>query len=506
MTGTIASLLIAGLVASSSAPQRVALLVGNNHGALGRPALAYAEDDAREMQVVLQELAGVGQSELLLADGPAALELAFDRVAAVVQRSSGPTTLIFYYSGHADGSALHMNGGRYSYERLRQRLGGSGAQLFVAIVDACGSGQLVRAKGGQAVPVIDLDVSYLDRTLKGGVVLTSSGPGELAQESEELQGSFFTHYLISGLRGAADTSGDGRVSLDEAYQFVYHQTLARTQSSLLGPQHPSYGVNLDGRGELVLAWRDQGGSTLLLPAAARGRYFVRSKRSSRIVAELEKLPEQELRISLTPGSYEITRLEPPTLWATSIELTRGAEHLLDPASMVGTPLSSRLAKGSEPSWEVGAAFRAGTGYLIDSTPLYGGEVSLAWRLRPFEFGGRIGVRTSSYRRRDAIEVELVEGSLRAFGVFVAEPFGGLDLHGGFEVGWGWVRQRGQQASQVQAVEGPIAPLALIVGARKRWGPVALSVRGDGGVVVRESSEALGARWTAGLSLGAAYVW
>jgi uncharacterized caspase-like protein len=56
----------------------------------------------------------------------------------------------------------------------------------------------------------------------GEVVITSSSADELSQESDEVGGSYFTHYLLSGLRGAADTSGDGEVTLDEAYRYVYY--------------------------------------------------------------------------------------------------------------------------------------------------------------------------------------------------------------------------------------------------------------------------------------------
>ena len=41
--------------------------------------------------------------------------------------------------------------------------------------------------------------------------LTSSAETESAQESDRIRASYFTHYLISGFRGAADLSGDGSI-------------------------------------------------------------------------------------------------------------------------------------------------------------------------------------------------------------------------------------------------------------------------------------------------------
>ena len=52
-------------------------------------------------------------------------------------------------------------------------------------------------------------------------MITSSAAREAALESAEIEASFFSHHLISGLRGAADTSGDGLVTLAEAYQYAF---------------------------------------------------------------------------------------------------------------------------------------------------------------------------------------------------------------------------------------------------------------------------------------------
>jgi hypothetical protein len=44
---------------------------------------------------------------------------------------------------------------------------------------------------------------------RGTVELRASSLGEAAQESAELSGAVFTHFLISGLRGGADAAGRG---------------------------------------------------------------------------------------------------------------------------------------------------------------------------------------------------------------------------------------------------------------------------------------------------------
>ena len=116
--------------------------------------------------------------------------------------------------------------------------------MGITILDACASGAITRLKGGRPHPAFLTDASS---QVKGYAFLTSSSENEAAQESERLQGSFFTQALLTGLRGAADVSGDGRVTLGEAYQFAFTETLAQTTSTQGGAQHPAYDIKMAAR-------------------------------------------------------------------------------------------------------------------------------------------------------------------------------------------------------------------------------------------------------------------
>jgi len=80
--------------------------------------------------------------------------------------------------------------------------------------------------------------TWTDSELKGEglALLTASSANEDAQESDELKGSFFSHALISGLLGAADSNGDGDVVLEEAYHHAYESTLRATSRHPGGPR------------------------------------------------------------------------------------------------------------------------------------------------------------------------------------------------------------------------------------------------------------------------------
>ena len=170
----------------------------------------------------------------LMGCGPAFSELAPKLKEA--QNSAQRLELVMYYSGHSDTEGLLLGPERFSYRELKKSLDTLPADVRIAILDACSSGAMTRQKGGTKRPPFMVDAS---NRVHGYAVLTSSSEDEAAQESDRIRASFFTHYLISGLRGAGDLSEDGRVTLNEAYHFAFHETLTRTQRTLGGAQHPA---------------------------------------------------------------------------------------------------------------------------------------------------------------------------------------------------------------------------------------------------------------------------
>ena len=212
--------------------QRYALVVGANAGGADRPRLRYAISDAERFARVMIEIGGVAPSNEVVLRQPKVGELvhaleALTRRVADAKRAAagGRTEVVVYYSGHADEQGLLLGDDRYSYRSLRERLDEIPADVRIAVLDACASGAFTRIKGGRARPPFLVDESA---AMRGHAFLTSSAETEAAQESDRIHASYFTHFLISGFRGAADLSGDGKVTLSEAYQFAFNETLGRT--------------------------------------------------------------------------------------------------------------------------------------------------------------------------------------------------------------------------------------------------------------------------------------
>ena len=230
-----------------------------------------------------------------------ALDLLTRRVNEGRRRAGGRTEVIVYYSGHADEKGLLLGDDRYSYRTLRDRLDQIPADVRIAVLDACSSGAFTRVKGGKARPAFLVDESS---DMRGHAFLTSSSETEAAQESDRIHASYFTHYLISGFRGAADLSGDGKVTLNEAYQFAFNETLGRTVDTKGGAQHPSYDINMSGTGDVVMTDVRQTTATLVLGEELEGRFFIRTA-AQELVVELYKPRGRKVELAIEPGDYEV---------------------------------------------------------------------------------------------------------------------------------------------------------------------------------------------------------
>ena len=66
----------------------------------------------------------------------------------------------------------------------------------------------------------------------------------------ELGHGLFTHYLVQGLRGAADLDRDGIVSLQELYQYLEEQVSQKSRA-IGGNQHPVMKGELEGLMPLI---------------------------------------------------------------------------------------------------------------------------------------------------------------------------------------------------------------------------------------------------------------
>jgi hypothetical protein len=334
--------------------QRYALIVGANFGGADRPLLKYGVSDAERFARVMVDLGGVAPEHNMVLRQPKLREL-LDAIDLLTRRvtdaarlaapGTARTEVVIYYSGHADEKGLLLGEDRYSYRSLRDRLDQIPADVRIAVLDACASGAFTRIKGGTARAPFLVDQSA---TMRGHAFLTSSAATEVAQESDRIRASYFTHYLVSGLRGAADMSGDGRVSLNEAYQFAFSETLGRTVDSRGGAQHPSYDINMSGTGDVVMTDVRQMSATLVLAEDIDGRFFIRSA-SQELIAEVYKPLGRTVALGVEPGIYEVRVERDKTALVAKTTVVDGSRLVINRMQFGPTTLEPTRARGDVPA-------------------------------------------------------------------------------------------------------------------------------------------------------------
>ena len=404
--------------------QRFALVVGANDGGPGHDRLRYAGSDARSMAGVLAQLGGVRAQDavLLLEPSPAALTQALKQLGGRIAEARKPghrLELVFYYSGHSDEVGLLLGSQKLDYPVLRAAIERTAADVTIAILDSCSAGAFTRQKGGvhQLPFLVDTSVR-----VSGHAFLASSSENEAAQESDRIGSSFFTYFFISGLRGAADVSGDGRVTLNEAYNFAFNETLAGTERTVGGAQHPAYEIQLSGTGDVVMTDLREPSARLQLPRALQGRIHVRAP-DGVLASELTKHGGAEIILALSPGSYRITVESGGSYYETRGTLITGQTTPLPTATLVRLAGEPTLPRGgpssrapsvladeieTEPLW---APVSFSLIPRLSTNRLYGPRVQNAFafnllygretRLRGLELG-----TLASLRSEDAIGLQL----------------------------------------------------------------------------------------------------
>jgi hypothetical protein len=335
-----------------AAAERTLLAVGSNNGLGHEAPLLHAVDDARRVAALCTELGGVGQSSTrVLADpSPAAV---LQAVAALGAAGAGagagaggarPQTVFIYISSHGDDQSLHFGGERLPLGDLQAAVAALPAPLKVMVIDACRSPGM-RDKGLERTPSFAVSLPASPGEHEGLVTVLASRRGETAHESARLEGGVFTHYLVSGLRGAADRDGDRRVTLAEAYEFAYGRTLARSVAATGAPQRPEMLLSLRGSGPLVVTQLDPARSRLSLPAGGDAHYFVYTKGSSAVVAEAWGRPEGVTTLALPAGRFVVQRQLGAGHGAAEVGLPFGGESNLTVAAFVPVTPERMLERG-----------------------------------------------------------------------------------------------------------------------------------------------------------------
>ncbi|OPX36579.1 MAG: hypothetical protein B1H11_07180, partial [Desulfobacteraceae bacterium 4484_190.1] len=221
----------------------------NDYQNSGIPDLEYAVADAGAVYDYLHNNMKVPQDHIFSLYNKQAGKQEVEKVLGDIlpKKAKPQDTVIIYYSGHGapypdpsspDGDGVSkylltsdtdpesMWATAVEMESIRKIFNRLSSERVVFLADTCYSG----ASGGKSFALSTRAVmnnGFLERLAegRGKVIITASGAGELATEDPDLGGGHgvFTYYLLEGLKGAAETDGDGLITAGEVYQYVYRK-------------------------------------------------------------------------------------------------------------------------------------------------------------------------------------------------------------------------------------------------------------------------------------------
>jgi hypothetical protein len=244
--------------------QKSALIIATaEYQDTGLAALNAPGLDAHDFAGALQspEIGGFDSVQMLLNESEPAARRAIARFFA--QRQSDDL-LLLYFSGHgvrddhgqlylavSDTDRSLLSATAIPANFINEQMNASRSRRQVLILDCCNSGAFAQGSKAPLGGSMGIAAAF-EGTGYGRVVLTATDATQYAWEGDEARGeaanSVFTHYLVQGLEtGAADANADGRITLDELYDYVYEQVVMQT------PRQTPRKFAYNQQGDLVIA-------------------------------------------------------------------------------------------------------------------------------------------------------------------------------------------------------------------------------------------------------------
>lgn len=215
-------------VTSTELPKVYAVLVGAaryNH----MKSLKYTDDDAYRMYAFLKSPEGGALADdqiRILIDEDANKDNILRTLDKTFSKAGPNDFVIFYFSGHGlKGAFLPIDydgtNNRVEHSDIMEILDRSQAKSKIIIADACHSGSLNDGeKGMSAQAAIESYYDAFTRSSGGTALMMSSKAEETSIENNGLRQGIFSHFLIRGLKGAADNDKNNLVTINELFEYV----------------------------------------------------------------------------------------------------------------------------------------------------------------------------------------------------------------------------------------------------------------------------------------------
>ncbi len=211
------------------------------------PVLKYTDDDAYHIYAFLKSPEGGALPDeqiRILIDEDATRMKIMSAMRQTFLKADENDVVLLYFSGHGlKGSFLPVDfdgfNNKLQHEDVQSVFNESKAKHKICFADACHSGTLtaMRAPGN----VLTNYYNAFEGSRGGTALLLSSKGDEYSLEDQGLRQGIYSHFLIRGLKGEADSNRNKIVTIQELFNFVYKKVTTYTANA----QTPTITGNYD---------------------------------------------------------------------------------------------------------------------------------------------------------------------------------------------------------------------------------------------------------------------
>ncbi len=216
------------------------------------PTLKYTDDDAYQMYAFMKSPEGGALPDnqiRVLIDEDASRDNIIRAMRQMFLKADENDVVLFYFSGHGyDGSFIPADFDGYSnllhHRTVKEILEQSKAKHKICFADACHSGSATSLASRAPSRTTDHYYRAFERSRGGIALLLSSKGEEFSLEDQGLRQGIFSHFLIRGLKGEADTNQNKIVSIQELYNFVHTSVKNYTANAQTPMLSGNYDANM----------------------------------------------------------------------------------------------------------------------------------------------------------------------------------------------------------------------------------------------------------------------
>ncbi|MCK4996482.1 MAG: caspase family protein [Thermoplasmatales archaeon] len=258
-------------VASSGVTEYYALLIGTDPD-------TYCDNDADDMYDALLDNGWKSENVEKLVSIQASRENFIDEITWLDEKEDRNDVVLFFFSGHGGSRCIAFfdewsgtfNTDVMALINLNLYFNRLEANKLILIFDTCHAGSLQKKKDpmmrSSSNQILSENINSMKTSFEeeddivgifglsgfGRIVIASCGRFEYSYGAPEYQNGYFTYHYVEGLKGSADSNNNGRVSVEEAFNYAEPRTIEDTKNNpKTETQHPKMTDRISGQVDIT---------------------------------------------------------------------------------------------------------------------------------------------------------------------------------------------------------------------------------------------------------------